>query len=45
MRLFRQNTRGEWDGVYGRMSAGVAAAAKAKAEGRWDATTGTITPK
>lgn len=42
MRLFRQTVRGEWDGVFGKMAAGVAAAARAKAEGRWDAAAGTV---
>ena len=37
MRLFRQAGRGEWDGVFGRIAVAVAAAARAKAEGRWDA--------
>lgn len=44
MRLFRQATRGEWDSVFGRMAAGVAAAAKAKAEGRWDSAAETVAP-
>jgi hypothetical protein len=36
MRLFRQTTRGEWDGVFGRLAAALSAASRAKAEGRWD---------
>ncbi len=43
MRLFRQSARGEWDGVFGRLAVAAAAAAKAKAEGRCDATAGTVT--
>ena len=36
MRLFRQSARGEWDGVFGRLAAALSAAARAKAEGRWE---------
>jgi hypothetical protein len=36
MRLFRQTTRGDWDAVFGRMAVALAAASRAKAEGRWD---------
>jgi Flp pilus assembly protein TadD len=34
VRLFRQTTRGDWDGVFGRLAVALAAAARAKAEGR-----------
>jgi tetratricopeptide (TPR) repeat protein len=37
MRLFRQTDRGDWDGVFGRLAVALAAAARAKAEGDWDA--------
>lgn len=39
MRLFRQTTRGDWDGVFGRLAAALAGAARAKAEGHWDCAT------
>ena len=35
LRLFRQTTRGDWDGVFGRLTAAVADAARANAEGQW----------
>jgi hypothetical protein len=38
MRLFRQTHRTDWDGVFGRLAVAVAAAARAKAQGRWDVT-------
>jgi Flp pilus assembly protein TadD len=38
VRLFRQTVRGDWDGVFGRLAVALAAAARAKAEGRWDET-------
>lgn len=34
MRLFRQTRRGDWDGVFGRIAVELAAAVRAKAEGR-----------
>jgi Flp pilus assembly protein TadD len=40
MRLFRQSRRGDWDGVFGRLGAAVAGSARAKAEGRWNASLG-----
>ncbi len=36
MRLFRQAARGDWDGVFGRLAVALAAASRAKAEGRWE---------
>jgi Flp pilus assembly protein TadD len=33
VRLFRQTTRGDWDGVFGRLAVALAAAVRAKAEG------------
>src|SRR5579883_491889 len=38
MRLFRQTTRGDWDGVFGRLAVALARAARAKAEGTWENT-------
>lgn len=37
MRLFRQQERGDWAGVFARLAAELAAASRAKAEGRWGA--------
>jgi tetratricopeptide (TPR) repeat protein len=37
MKLFRPTTRGDWDGVFGRLAVALAGAARAKAEGRWNA--------
>jgi hypothetical protein len=36
MRMFRQPGRGEWGTVFGRIAVALAAASKAKAEGRWE---------
>lgn len=36
LRLYRQTMRGEWDAVFGRIAVSLAAASKAKGEGRWN---------
>jgi tetratricopeptide (TPR) repeat protein len=43
LRLFRQTSRGDWDGVFGRLAVALAGAARAKAEGRYDAQPKTAT--
>src|SRR5579883_912096 len=42
MRLFRQTTHGDWDGVFNRIADELTAAARAKGEGRWDGTAAAV---